>query len=419
LLPLLFLGKPLVAAQVYGSLMTAAAVSLMLYSPEENKTMQPSLKVWFWLAVLLVSPFFLVHLQNLWPKFVAGGCVLLAVREAMVLSKSPSHNSLLTGLFWLFAGVAFHESTILYLPMFMLLCGWRTLVKLAVSWKIWLEVFLIAMILVGSFQIWTLAKFGLNSRIKQNPALTYDQGLTLPKKMTLNAVGTLFGFLPADLEKRWSATTGAPPSKRAETAVYTVIAVVSCLASTLLGIHLACVWLFWRRFKNLLFCSGSSGFHTAFWWGSAIAFIGYCFLLGMSPRYGAAQGGLTQWSLIFMYFYFVHIPGVLEVSAARRLFVISGLFGLLPFVVINCAMTMALYTPSIGTPAFMEKLAKLDGDFYCFYYNKLQNLASVTYPFGILAGVAMVGGFLYYSSRFGVLFQNKLSEAPTPNQPSA
>ncbi len=372
----------LAAYQIYVAGTTAAGVLVLVAGARTPA--QLARRRWA-VACVCLSAFYLVHLQNLWPMWLAAGFFVAAILEALRHRENGENASALLSIFWFGVAIAAHESSALCVPFLFVAFGWPAIRELAHRRVVWAAGIAIMLGTCAGWQLWTVLSYGLAQRVAQNPVVTWDAGQSLPARVALNFVDHVVGLLPTDLRDRWRATP-SPRSmaQNADDAYYTAIALSSWMAATLLTIFGPTLWTLRTEIATQL--RGVSLRP----WGIALAltFTLNCLLLSVAPRYGAAQGGLTQVCLLGLMALvarvFIRAPSV----RLRRILWWNLLTGFVPFSLLAGGVLLALHLPHEGRSLLVAKLAAADGDWWTVQHFGMEVLAAKFFPGGFLVFAA-------------------------------
>jgi hypothetical protein len=379
----------LAAYQIYVAATTASAMLVLLVGASTRAAL--ARRRWA-IACLALSAFYVVHLQNLWPKWLAAGFFVAAILEALRHRERGESGSALLASFWFGVGIAAHESTLLAVPFLFAAFGRAALGALVRRRAVWMAGIALFLLTFAGWQVWTVAAFGMRERVAQNPAVSWHDGRALPVKVAINAVDHVVGLLPPDLRARWSAAERSP-KKIADNTYYTAIALNSWMAATLLTIFGPTLWVLRSEIAALLRSAARTGEVRV--WGTALAvtLLLNC-LVGPTPvRYGLAQTGFTQVCLLgflpIVLRLLDHAPAV-RLRRIVRWHVLTG-FG--PFVVLALGVLLATHLPYAGRAALVEKLTWADHDLWTLRRLGLEPLAEAFYPGGLAVFVIAIAAF--------------------------
>ncbi len=394
-LPLLDAGggtwaRGLAVYQIFNAVAAAAAwlpiVMLILKTDQAGRAVRVAA-----LLALGCSPMFTMVLQNLWPKFLAGGCLWLALTRAEKFAVDGRITEMRWAGWWFACAVLAHESSIIYAPLLALAAwvgpGVRGKLPLIIGLA-WAGI--IVALLVGCWEGWTVWRFGWGARVNANPAVAFATSQPLWEKFGANILAVLVSILPLDLAATWVR----PHLGFLDKSYYTVVAIVSWMGATVLGIVLP--WLLFLR-------KAAARLATDYWLekrqrillaGAAIAVVAYAFILPVAPRYGTIQGGLVP-LVMGMTAMVVSRLGAEDARGVSRLLRWWVFVGWLPYVAVGTVIGIILGFPEhFGSRA--EQLRLQDGDLMAVYTEKFAPLGMMpmTLLLGFCAAIA-IGWQLY------------------------
>jgi len=341
------------------------------------------------LAALLAlgcSPMFTIVLQNLWPKFLAGGCLWLALTRAGKFATQGRLAEMRAAGWWFACAVLAHEASVIYAPM-LVLAAW---VGSSASGKLarfaglaWAG--LLVALLVGWWEVWTVWHFGWGARVHANPAVEFATAQPLWEKFGANLIAIFVSILSLDLASTWARTNLGFMEKN----YYTVVALVSWMGATFLGIALP--WLLFLRKTTIRLTTAlmDSSRHQALLAGAVLAIAAQAFLVPLPQRYGALQSSLVplvMWGtgIVVSRLGTADAPGV---SRVLRWWIIVGW---LPYVAVGTVIGIILAFPQhFGNRA--EQLRLQDGDLIAIYTEKFVPLGMMPMILflGFLAAIAI------------------------------
>ena len=342
------------------------------------------------LLALGFSPMFSVVLQNLWPKFLAGGCLWMALTRAGKFSAEGRPAEMRAAGWWFACAVLAHESSVIYAPL-VALTAWvgSAQGKLSrLSGLAWAG--LIVVLLVGLWEGWTVGRFGWEARVNANPTVAFATGQPLWEKFGANILGVLVSILPLDLVSTWSR----PDLGSLDKYYYTVVAIISWLGATLLG--LALPWLLFMRQSMGRMAAGffQDRRHQALLAGAAIAVVAYALILPVTPRYGAVQGGLVPLEMGVVGIGLSRL-GTADARGVSRLLAWWVSVGWLPYVAVGTLIGCILAFPAhFGNRA--EQLRLHDGDLLAVYTEKFAPLGMLPVILLLGVGAAIALGWKMY-----------------------
>lgn len=288
-MPLLDFGSRLGAFQVFNAAAAAAAWHPVVQPTLNVAPADRRVRLAAWVALAL-SPFATVVPTNLWPKFFAGGCVVVAFHRVTRARERGTAADLLLGGVWLAFAILAHESSILFVFPWLALALLPRTNERGARWPQVLAALAAAGTIVAAWEVWTLLRFGWEARFSANPAVRFALAVPLWRKALFVLGATFWGTPPGDLVAFWSK---AEPGFAAK-GYYTLVAMVSWLGATVVGI--AGGWVValgaeWRRLAGERLRS-----HASRWLVVAVSLtiVAHAFLLGgIGNRFGAVQNGLV------------------------------------------------------------------------------------------------------------------------------
>lgn len=377
--------------QIYVAATTAAALLVLLAGA---RTPAARARRRWAIACLALSAFYVVHLQNLWPKWLAAGFFVAAILEAARHRERGEFGSALLAIFWFGMGVAVHEATVLVFPFLLVALGRPALTALVRRRVAWLIACALLLVTFGGWQAWSLAQVGWRERVARHPVVTWHDGRSLPAKVAINAADHLVGLLPPDLHARW---TSPEVTRSAEEIVrhsyYTAIALNSWMAATLLTIFGPTLWVLRSEIATLWRDAARAG--AAHAWGAAFAatLLLNCLLGPTPPRYGLAQSGFVPVCLLGFVPLVLRLLDRAPAVRLRRIVRWHVLTGFGPFAVLAIGVLLATHLPSPGRTAWVEALTAADRDLWTLRHLGLVPLAEVFFPFGVVFFGIVVAAF--------------------------
>jgi hypothetical protein len=368
----------LAALEIYVAATTAASLLVLLQGARSPAEL--ARRRWA-IGCVCLSAFYLVHLQNLWPKWLAAGFFVAAILEALRHRTRGDLASALLAIFWFGISIAVHASSLLLTPFLVVALGWPAIRALARQRIVWAAGSALLLLTCGGWQVWTLAIYGMKQGAVQLPIVMGNDGRTIPARMAYNLADLLVGLLPPDFRNRWS---GAGLHSVLEETHYTAIALSSWMAATLLTIFGPMLWLL-RDEVRLWWRSAVRSGESRPWSGALVlSLLLNCVVISAPPRYGAAQIGFAPVCLLGLMLLFTrvfaHAPAVRLARLARwHLFT-----GLLPYALLSLGVLLALHSPHGNREAVVESLAVSDSDWWAVRHLRLEVLAAEFFPVGIV-----------------------------------
>jgi len=392
----------LASYQIYVAATTAASLLVFLAGARTPGVL--ARRRWA-MGCLAVSAFYLVHLQNLWPNWLAAGFFVTAILEALRYRRDAAGGTALLAIFWFGVGIAVHESTAFAFPLLLAAFGRPALVALLRQPRIWAATLAIMGLTFAGWQAWTLHTYGYRARAGQSPLTTWHEERTLPVKLGVNAVDQTVGLLLPDVRARVSALRHATSrTQMAEISGYLAIALNTWMAATLLTIFGPMLWVLRAEIGTLWSEARRAGEVTVWAAAAAVTFAINCAVLPTAPRYGGAQAGLTQVCLL------AFVPLVLRLldraPSVRLRWIVRWhlLTGFAPFAALALGVLLALHLPHAGRAALVERLAVVDADWNAVRQLGLELLSAKFFPGGLI--VFLLGCVVLWSGALAAAGQN-------------
>jgi hypothetical protein len=307
-LPLWTFGAGLAPFQIMSAVASAALLGAVIYAIDYFRAGNATKNLGriIPLAPLLVSPFFLHHTAACWSKPLAGALVLVGLIDCWDAWMSGSRSSWWRGSIWFALAVAVHQSSIIY--VFFLLAivtatapGERSV---GATFKLLTISLVCLLFIVGPYELWSIAHYGLAAKVSANPALAQraESGVGFTENTVLCLLSSFIGWSPLLSLRRWLTSPhplGAVTV--AKESWWLLTKYLTMLASTLFGIFLPFVILATGRYRNLELNRYLKS--PDFWrFGAAVAgvLIANAVLSPFWSANGSAQNGLV--CLVLMIF---------------------------------------------------------------------------------------------------------------------
>jgi hypothetical protein len=330
-IPLWLMADGLLTFQVWSAV---ASMALVLVAREVYADLggtRDGVPVWL---PLLASCFFLHHTMVGWAKFLAAGLTV----GGLLLMHRPDRGgrggwAAGSALFAL--AVATHQSAILYAP-FALLFGVRprrpgaTLARLAVT-------ALAGVVFVLPFELWTIATFGLDTKVNVNPAVAQrDPNESAAVRAGLMVLSTALPWNSVEDAAHWLREPG-----RGVHLYYLATGILTGLAGTLLGSALPFLplrrapaverpWLGPLKSRAFLGCV-------------LLAVVGNALLSPFYAKWGSAQTGLVPVQ-IFLYVVLIRCLDDVPERTRARVDRLALWLGIVPYGLLAVGMTVWLQT---------------------------------------------------------------------------
>lgn len=356
--------------------------------------------------LVLSSPFFLLHAINLWSKLLAAGCVVAAVREGWQAAGRPGGRPFLPAALWLAAGVAVHQSSVLFAPLLLVVAGRRD-PGMGFGRALAARTLVLAgagLAVAAPFEFWVLARHGLGAVAAGNPAVTFRDGTPFWLNTVLVGISTFTGWFPLAVVNKARQGVGNP----AAIAFLALAGWVVTLAGTLLGAALPALVAGGRQglraFGGFLRARVRVGECRL---GPLIAallaaVLGNALLNPYASPYGSVQTGLTPLCLLgLLILLAASAAGGPGMPAPGRVALVSALLGALPLLGAAAVVLIGLRLPTPAAPRLHELLIRTDADYAVFCERDYRSFALATFPVGTLLFGGLAAGFIRWLGRVG------------------
>lgn len=357
--------------QAMSALVSAAAVFVFLYAKPT-----PAFR---WLVLVCLTPFHLLHIATVWPKVFPAGLVVAAALEAL-RTREGEKGAWIWGSFFFGCAMAGHHSSLIYAPLLLLLAGvtFGRLVTMGVA----------GILTVGLFEIWSIARFGLEARIQSNPTLLHRENHTLAGYWDISSQilwATFIARFPLGVWNAWAERPEGAGMMWAMGRVYfTLSAWVTTQAGTFLFGYLPFLlfagkkllsavrlsWLMAAVLTAILMAHAVLNMHVSLW--------------------GATQTGLTPVCLL-LYLWIAQTLGDRSPAFAKVL-AFTVILGTLPFFAFELGALVALHTPYSGT--IWAQLMAGDSDAEIYLKAGSVSLGQLAFPSALVvisAGLVVLG----------------------------
>lgn len=231
-IPLWLFSEGLVPYQLFATVMSAGALGACLFALHRFAPACPSpARI---ILFIVIVPFFLHHTAAAWGKLMAAALLITAATE---LSRPKDSSALWWSGVWFALAVAVHQSSLVYAPVLLAMRvitrGWKTREMVYIT-----GIFAVTgILLVGLFEWWTIALYGLDRKISVNPSVAQrDSSVSLAGNTFLVIFTSFVGWSPLESLSRWFQQTDALSTKRIVSELFWfVTSWVQCLAGTFLG----------------------------------------------------------------------------------------------------------------------------------------------------------------------------------------
>lgn len=399
-LPLLVFISPLMAFTAHAaaagsaSLMTLFCPGLISAGERQGAWRHQTQMV----ILVLISPFFLISLQNHWPKLVMCGCLVAMLSFALGAFRKASVNDLLFAALWFCLGVGYHYGHIVYVPfvVWIAIRGWKFFIRQA-TLRHWVALLLIPLICVFAFEIWSIARFGLEVKVRANPLVVYDQDMNFFSRVWQNILSSVAGDQAwIRIYQMWT-DSDAGPMKLAKAAYFSIAALIPWFSGTVLGwVLLTCP--LWSNHPR----KWPGSFQDFFKSGMGMAFLGSSIfglvLLQGVVHWGALQAGMP--GLVMLAYWYL---GKMDYSdcAYYRALALHLFFGLLPFLFFNLLVATIVELPLEFLESPRAELLASDGDLRTVQTLSLSTFGLSGYPWVHLLSISVLLSGAYLMRKYG------------------
>lgn len=365
---------PLQGFTVYSDVVAASTLICILPSDFNAVSASQKKGLCVVLLLILISPFFITSLQNLWPKLAAAGAIAASAR----LARLNSSFSCSSAFAMLAVAIAYHESSIFYFPFIigiMLDSGTLqislivTLSKKPVSLLSWVikkmpEILVIAfsfVLFVGLVRFVQISRFGVDAIVSSNPLVTFARDISIPMRIYQNTLSTLFGDQFFYRLSDMSVSCYSSAVACVQMPYLFLAAVIPWLGGSLAGILLLWSPLAFREYQRYTL----GGFRSicqknSFTVGGSL----FVVLLSLLVAQGGIHWGLIQVSLVQLALLYFYEAGrfAVRVGAMKKILLLNFFIGLLPFVIFSIAGGLIVINPRNLLGSLKNALISGDGD---------------------------------------------------------
>jgi hypothetical protein len=290
---------------------------------------------------------------------------------------------LVAGWTFLWIGVAWHQSFIVFLPLFLLL-AWRN--RNLAGGRTWLQPSVLAatvaapLLLVGIYESWSIARFGWAAKVQANPVTTYATGEAFGFKFLQNVLSTFVGdqaLRRIYVAWRAVAAEGGGASKMVEAIYVCLVSGVSWGSGTVLGVGLPLWWAMRRGGGAFTGLGRAVRANREVAAGLAIAGVATLVLLQGVSHWGLLQAGFQPFVLLGFWFAAQRVttPGTLQ-----RICLWESLTGLLPYLLLNLFLAALLGPAWPEVRGLGERLRQSDGDLIALWSMRESTFALAGFP---------------------------------------
>lgn len=319
--------------------------------------------------LIIISPFFLISLQNLWPKLALGGCLIGTLYFGFVQVNNSKKNFILLMMFFS-AGVAYHRSFIFFSPLILLYLTrhnhW--------NFKFLSLSLLIAFCLFGFYETWNIYSHGISSIINANPVVTYSQDLSFWVKCWNKIDSVFIGSAAWFKFNDRLQTPLLEISKFLQNSYIFAICFVSNISGTIFGLSLIFLHHIRTVTARLLFLIQSNFYKKEF----LLLLLSFILLIFVTP--GIKHWGLLQAStpaLVIAFYWFLGNFN-LKLGDFRFAAYTHCFLGITPYLIINLGTNFILNSDNPNLTKLSNLLKKSDSDFITMQLNDFTNFAMNT-----------------------------------------
>jgi hypothetical protein len=287
------------------------------------------------LAPLFFSAFFLHHTAACWSKPLAAGLLLTALVECWESRVSGRSISWWRGSIWFALAVATHQSSIIYLPLLLLVGAAKA--RWNDTWRLLGITTLCGLIIVAPFELWSIAHFGIAAKVAANPTVSdrAESGMGFGGNASLSLLTGFVGWSPLVALSRWA--NSSQPFVRMTVireSWWLVTTYLTMLAGTLLGALIPFL-VFVRKGWSELAGHPFTLRVKSSWLFLALTIIFFA-NAALSPFWsasGTAQNGLVGLTLILFVAFLLVIDDAPKVLP--RVSVLTAIIGGIPLLALN------------------------------------------------------------------------------------
>ena len=403
---------PLQGFSLYSSVVATSTLICLLPSGLNNISASQKKGLCAVVLLILVSPFFITSLQNLWPKLAAAGAIAASAR----LARLKFRFSIPSAFCLLAIAIAYHESSVFYFPLvigIMLDSGAlqtslifvlarnpgfllsRVIKKMpeliAVSFSF--------LIFVGFIRLVQISRFGADAIVSSNPLVTFATDLSIPMKIYQNILSTVFGDQFFYRLAEMSGSCSAYLAACMQIPYLFFAAFIPWLGGSFVGILF--LWTPLASRKHLR-CTldGLCGLYgrNPFTVGGSLLVIAISLLVTQ----GAIHWGLVQVSLVQLALLFFYEAGrfALKVGAMKNILLLNVLFGLFPFSLFSIIGGIIVINPRGSFGSLKEALITGDGDLRNMLSNQWATLFLSSDGLVLLLAIPILALLLLVSYRY-------------------
>jgi len=374
--------------QIYAAVMSAGAVGACVFA---LRMFGCNIALKRLLPLLVLTPFFLHHTAACWGKLMAAGLLVAAGAE---LASSKSRPAEWWSALWFALAVAVHQSSLLYAPLLFgiwIVTPRQDTFSALMKWLARLAI--LGILLVGSFEAWTVYHYGLDAKIAANPSVAQrDPQVTLFENSAFVILTSFVGWAPLDSLTRWLYQPDATTVLRAgKEGFWLLTSWIQVMAGTFLGVW-GPILLAGRRSLGSAIKKQRT---TRPWWILGGAAGGVVILNGLLNPFASSNGtmqtGLVGLGLAGLLVLIANVETTLP-SQHRRAIIATAIFGFVPWFFLNAGVSAGSHLSS----SFREKfLNGSEGDWSRIAANDLSPLG-LSHPLLQLVCVAALACYLLF-----------------------
>lgn len=340
-------------------------------------------------AYVLLSPFFLLHLAQMWPKFFAGGAIFLSFLEAIRYRRTRSPDAIVWSAIWLGFSISAHHSSVIYAFLMGAILLQRPPRRSEIGRFLLFAA--IAAALVLPYELWVIHQYGFGERVAHNPTLTYREAPIFSTAWR-GWITSLVGNPVQPLMEVWRSGGHNGHVVNYEgwfgflaKGYFSLCAWITLLAGSLVGIFLPVPIAMRGRMKKSvrgLFVAEKPAMVAV-----GLIYVMHSFLLPYVSPWGDAQCGLTGLALMGVTWFLFQLDTLRRTAEALRLTAITGF---LPYLMMNLPVLAAYCITSPLSANLVAMLQRQDGDALIMAENRLRSFATATFPWGFLVALGLI-----------------------------
>jgi hypothetical protein len=381
----------LIPFQIYAAVMSAGTIGACVFALRRHGCHITLRRL---LPLLVLTPFFLHHTAACWGKLMAAG---LLVASGAELASNKSRPAEWWSALWFALAVAVHQSSLLYAPLLLgirLLPPHRNTAPALLKWLTRMAI--PGILLVGSFEGWTVFHYGLEAKIAANPSVAQrDPALSLLENTAMVILTSFVGWSPLESLLRWLEQADAFTLARAgKEGFWLLTSWVQVMAGTFLG-----VWgpvLLASRFRRGDILTEKHSTKSLWIPGSSAAVVVVLngLLTPFASSHGTMQAGLVGLGLAGLLIFIAAMEAVCP-SRHRAALILTTVFGFLPWLLLNAGISAGSHLSASFRDMFLNGS---EGDWKRIVANDLTPLG-LSHPALQLFCVAALAFYLLFQMK--------------------